>query len=88
MRTGPEGLGRDDLSEAAHTRHLRRFDNEVRIECEESNQAHRDENNNQAKQMGWANDGRPLALENKFRWWSIAHLLAILALRTVCKVPS
>jgi hypothetical protein len=66
MRTRPEGLGRNDLSKPAHTRHLRRFDNEVRIEGEESNQAYCGEDNNQAKQVGRANDRRPLTLQNKF----------------------
>jgi hypothetical protein len=50
MRARSEGLRRNDLSKAAHTRHLRRFDNEVRIEGEESNEDRSGEANNQAKQ--------------------------------------
>ena len=50
MRTGSEGRCRGDLPKPAHTRHLRGFDNEVRIEGEESNEDHGDDANNQAKQ--------------------------------------
>jgi hypothetical protein len=66
MRAGPEGLRGNDLPKASHARHLRGFDNEVRIEGEESNEDHSDEANDQAKQEGWANDRRPLTLQNKF----------------------
>ena len=88
MQTGPKGLGRDDLPKASHPRHFRGFDNEVRVDSEESNQKHSDEADNQAKQQGGANDGGPLALQNNFWWRSIIHVKIILAPRTVGKAPS
>ena len=50
MWTGPEGFRRNDLPEASHARHLRGFDDEVRIEGEEHNEDDSDDTNNQANQ--------------------------------------
>ena len=50
MRAGPDGLRCNDLPKAAYARHFGGFDNEIRIEGEESNEDHSDDANDQAEQ--------------------------------------
>jgi hypothetical protein len=50
MQAGPEGLRGNDLPKASQARHLRGFDNEVRIDGDESKEDHSADANNQAKQ--------------------------------------
>src|SRR5580692_8051275 len=73
MRAGPDRLRRNDLPKAAYARHFRRFDHEIRVEGEESNEDYNDDANDQAEQERWANDRRPLTMQNKFLGWLITH---------------
>jgi hypothetical protein len=73
MKAGPKGLLGYDLPKTAHTGHLSGLDYEVRIEGEDANNDHNNDANDQAKQERWAHPSRPLALQNKFWRYLIAH---------------